>query len=209
MTGAAGQVSRPETVIEASGLASGYGGRIVWSGADFTVGAGEFLTVLGPNGAGKSTLLRMLLGLLPPAGGELRVFGGPPRRGNPSIGYVPQRRALDPELTIGAADLVHGETGDDTIHGELGDDVLFGEGQDDDIVGGYGDAARSHTLHSLWVVRCTLPDRSGADGNLPLHRRSAICRSNLIDLTQSRKDAREVSSLCDLASLHATQVEAT
>ena len=106
MTGAAGQVSRPETVIEASGLASGYGGRIVWSGADFTVGAGEFLTVLGPNGAGKSTLLRMLLGLLPPAGGELRVFGGPPRRGNPSIGYVPQRRALDPELTIGAADLV-------------------------------------------------------------------------------------------------------
>jgi zinc/manganese transport system ATP-binding protein len=93
-------------VIEAAGLASGYGGRIVWSGAGFTVGPGEFLTVLGPNGAGKSTLLRMLLGLLPPAAGELLVFGDPPRRGHPSIGYVPQRRTLDPELTIGAADLV-------------------------------------------------------------------------------------------------------
>jgi zinc/manganese transport system ATP-binding protein len=93
-------------VIEAAGLAAGYGGRTIWSGADFQVGAGEFLTVLGSNGAGKSTLLRMMLGLLPPAGGTLRVFGEPPRRGNPGIGYVPQRRALDPELSISAEDIV-------------------------------------------------------------------------------------------------------
>lgn len=38
----------------------------------------------------------------------------------------------------GAADLIHGESGDDTIFGMAGSDVLFGEGQDDDIVGGYG-----------------------------------------------------------------------
>src|SRR5262252_5196326 len=93
-------------VIEATALASGYHGRTVWSGADFSIATGEFLTVLGPNGAGKSTLLRMLLGLLPPAGGTLRVFGEPPRRGNPAIGYVPQRRTLDPDLAIGAADMV-------------------------------------------------------------------------------------------------------
>jgi zinc/manganese transport system ATP-binding protein len=93
-------------VIEAAGLAAGYGGRTIWSGADFQVRAGEFLTVLGSNGAGKSTLLRMVLGLLPTAGGTLRVFGLPPRRGNPGIGYVPQRRALDPDLSISAEDLV-------------------------------------------------------------------------------------------------------
>ena len=39
---------------------------------------------------------------------------------------------------IGAADEIHGESGDDFIYGEKGDDVLFGEGQDDDIIGGYG-----------------------------------------------------------------------
>ena len=39
---------------------------------------------------------------------------------------------------VGAADLLHGEAGDDTIHGQTGNDVLFGEGQDDDIVGGTG-----------------------------------------------------------------------
>ena len=93
-------------VIEAAGLAAGYGGRTVWSGADFQVGAGEFLAVLGSNGAGKSTLLRMVLGLLPAADGTLRVFGRPPRRGDPGIGYVPQRRALDPDLSISAEDVV-------------------------------------------------------------------------------------------------------
>ncbi len=95
-----------QPVVEAQGLASGYGGRVVWSAADFTVAPGEFLTVLGPNGAGKSTLLRMLLGLLAPAAGTLRVFGEAPRRGNPLIGYVPQRRVMDPDLAIGAAELV-------------------------------------------------------------------------------------------------------
>src|SRR5262249_24574657 len=39
---------------------------------------------------------------------------------------------------IGAADLIHGENGDDTIHGQTGDDVLFGEGQDDNMSGGTG-----------------------------------------------------------------------
>ena len=93
-------------MIEATDLASGYHGRTVWSGADFSIAAGEFLTVLGPNGAGKSTLLRMVLGLLRPAEGTLRVLGGSPRRGNPAIGYVPQRRTLDPDLGVRAADMV-------------------------------------------------------------------------------------------------------
>ncbi|MBD2360610.1 DUF4347 domain-containing protein [Anabaena minutissima FACHB-250] len=38
----------------------------------------------------------------------------------------------------GAADVIHGESGDDTIFGMTGSDILFGEGQDDDIIGGYG-----------------------------------------------------------------------
>ena len=106
-----GRLGRPEAgspapVIEAAGLASQYRERTVWSAADFRVGAGEFLTVLGPNGAGKSPLLRMVLGLLRPAEGTLRVLGGPPRRGNPAIGYVPQRRTLDPDLGVRAADMV-------------------------------------------------------------------------------------------------------
>ena len=78
----------------------------VWSGATFDLLPGEFTAVLGPNGAGKSTLLRLLLGLLHPAAGSIRVFGQPPRRGNPAIGYVPQRRAVDPELRLAGTEFV-------------------------------------------------------------------------------------------------------
>jgi zinc/manganese transport system ATP-binding protein len=93
-------------VIEASGLAVGYGRRQVWSGADFSVGPGEFVGVLGPNGAGKTTLLRVVLGLLQPSSGRVSVLGRPPRRGNPAIGYVPQRRPVDAELRLAGTELV-------------------------------------------------------------------------------------------------------
>ena len=74
--------------------------RIVWSGATFSVRPGSFTAVVGPNGAGKTTLLRLLLGLAEPAAGTVRVLGEPPRRGSRQIGYVPQRRALDPDTPV-------------------------------------------------------------------------------------------------------------
>ena len=61
---------------------------------------GEFVAVLGPNGSGKTTLVRVLLGLLPLSAGEVRVAGQAPRRGSPTIGYVPQQKALDPDLPL-------------------------------------------------------------------------------------------------------------
>ncbi|WP_034411457.1 cytochrome c biogenesis heme-transporting ATPase CcmA [Derxia gummosa] len=61
--------------LEASNLACERGGRELFAGLDFTVGAGEALWVRGPNGAGKSSLLRILCGLSAPAAGELRWRG--------------------------------------------------------------------------------------------------------------------------------------
>jgi len=96
----------PANVIEATGLGVSFGARTVWSGAEFTVAAGEFLAVLGPNGSGKTTLLRLLLGLQQPSAGRVTVLGREPRRGNPAIGYVPQRRPVDPELRLAGTELV-------------------------------------------------------------------------------------------------------
>jgi zinc/manganese transport system ATP-binding protein len=50
-------------------------------------------------------LLKVLLGLLP-SSGVVEVLGGPPRRGNPRIGYVPQQKAIDPDLPVRGRDLV-------------------------------------------------------------------------------------------------------
>src|SRR5689334_9935458 len=89
--------SASSPVIVAEGLAAAYGSRLIWQNASFSVDPGEFVAVLGPNGSGKSTLFRLLLGLLPPAAGNLTVLGKRPHRGNPDIGYVPQRRTIDPD----------------------------------------------------------------------------------------------------------------
>jgi zinc/manganese transport system ATP-binding protein len=95
-----------EAAIVASDLAAAYGARPIWSGATFSIPAGSFTAVLGPNGSGKSTLIRMILGQLAPARGILEVLGGRPRRGNPSIGYVPQGSSFDPDLSIRGRDFI-------------------------------------------------------------------------------------------------------
>ncbi len=82
------------------------GVRTIWRDANLTIAPGEFVAILGPNGAGKSTLLRLLLGLLSPSQGRIEVLGNIPRRGNPAIGYVPQRRTLDADLPVRGRDLV-------------------------------------------------------------------------------------------------------
>jgi zinc/manganese transport system ATP-binding protein len=83
-----------------------FGPRTLWDGLDLDVDPGEFVAVLGPNGSGKTTLVRVLLGLLPLSAGDVRIAGRPPRRGSPSIGYVPQQKALDPDLPLRGRDLV-------------------------------------------------------------------------------------------------------
>jgi zinc/manganese transport system ATP-binding protein len=83
-----------------------FGSRTLWDGLDLDVERGEFVAVLGPNGSGKTTLMRVLLGLLPLSAGDVRIAGRPPRRGSPNIGYVPQQKALDPDLPLRGRDLV-------------------------------------------------------------------------------------------------------
>jgi len=82
------------------------GGRNVLSEITLSIGAGEFVGVLGPNGSGKTTLMRALLGLIQPSGGGVRVFGRPPRRGNPEIGYMPQVRTVLPDLRVRGLDVI-------------------------------------------------------------------------------------------------------
>ena len=67
------------------------GGHEVLHDVDFALGQSEFVALLGANGSGKSTLVRTLLGLVPLAGGTLRVFGETAVRDRARIGYVPQR----------------------------------------------------------------------------------------------------------------------
>ena len=102
----AAQSDPDDRLVDAEDLTAGYGNRVVWRNASFTIGQGEFVAVIGPNGAGKTTLFRLILGLQTEIGGRLEVFGAPPKRGNRLIGYVPQHHMIDEESHIAALELV-------------------------------------------------------------------------------------------------------
>jgi zinc/manganese transport system ATP-binding protein len=78
-------------------------GRRVLRDVNFTLAPGEFTGLIGSNGAGKTTLLRVILGLLRPTEGRVRTGRIGQKR---SIGYVPQKVLLDPDLPMRARDLV-------------------------------------------------------------------------------------------------------
>lgn len=92
--------------VEVRGAAAALGGRAIWQDVTFSLMPGEFVAVLGPNGAGKSTLVKAILGLLPLAGGDIRILGGDPGSARRSVGYLPQRRSFDPGVRIRGVDVV-------------------------------------------------------------------------------------------------------
>lgn len=64
-----------ETVIETKDLLKEYRGRAAVERLNLNIGKGEIYGFLGPNGAGKTTTIRMLLGLIKPTSGQIKVFG--------------------------------------------------------------------------------------------------------------------------------------
>lgn len=93
-------------IISAQKLSAGYGHRVIWKDANFSIKKGEFIGLLGANGAGKTTLFKILLGIEEPISGKLHLFGSTPKKGNSHIGYVPQRTFIDSETKIDAIEYV-------------------------------------------------------------------------------------------------------
>lgn len=93
------------SVIQIANLTKRYGHVSALNGIDLQVRPGEVFGFIGPNGAGKSTTIRILLGLLRPQGGEVRLLGGDPWRDavplHRRLAYVPSDVSLWPNLTGG------------------------------------------------------------------------------------------------------------
>jgi zinc transport system ATP-binding protein len=94
-----------QPVVEIGGLSFAYPQTPVLEEVSFTIQRGDFVGMVGPNGGGKTTLLRLILGLLVPTRGAVRVFGRPPREVRRRIGYMPQRAELDPQFPMRALDV--------------------------------------------------------------------------------------------------------
>jgi ABC-2 type transport system ATP-binding protein len=92
-------------VIEVEGLSKRFGSRIAVDGLNLKAPAGEIYGFLGPNGAGKTTTIRMLLGILPPDRGTIRICGETVRRGDRAgrmlVGTVSEVQYLYGDMSCG------------------------------------------------------------------------------------------------------------
>jgi ABC-2 type transport system ATP-binding protein len=88
-------------VLSFEGLEKSYGQTVALRGVTFDVPAGQIFGLLGPNGAGKSTLIRVLMDIIRPDAGTVRVFGEPRRREHlDRLGYLPEERGLYTKLRV-------------------------------------------------------------------------------------------------------------
>src|SRR6201994_4505876 len=101
-----GEGASSGAVLSVEGLGVRIAGRQVLGGVDFAIAPGEFPGLIGSNGAGKTTLFRAILGLQGANDGRILVEGRPRTRRTDSIGYVPQKFLLDPDLPLRGRDLV-------------------------------------------------------------------------------------------------------
>jgi zinc transport system ATP-binding protein len=124
-----------EPVIEIRDLSFAYPQTRVLENVDLSIVRGDFVCMVGPNGGGKTTLLRLILGLLTPTRGTVRVFGRSPVEARRRIGYMPQRAELDPQFPVRVLDVV--------LMGRLGNGRL----------GPLGRAHKAKALEALAEVR--------------------------------------------------------
>lgn len=92
--------------MEMHGLAFAYNGQAVLENVDLAVPELAFAAVVGPNGGGKTTLLKLMLGLIAPQAGWVRVLGGRPEAARRQVGYMPQHSQVDPNFPVTVLDVV-------------------------------------------------------------------------------------------------------
>ncbi len=77
-------------IVQIDGLYFYYKEQEILKDINLTVNKGDFVSIIGPNGGGKTTLLKLILGLLTPSRGSVKIKGLVPAKNGTVVGYVPQ-----------------------------------------------------------------------------------------------------------------------
>lgn len=93
-------------IIEMEDVSFAYNGQPVLQEVRLAIPRGDFVAVIGPNGGGKTTLLRLMLGLLKPDTGRVRLLGRPAGLATHHIGYVRQDVHINQNFPISALEVV-------------------------------------------------------------------------------------------------------
>ena len=94
------------SIVEIKNIWFAYNGQTVLEDVSLDIRQGDFIAMIGPNGGGKTTLLKLMLGLLRPNKGAIRVLGDPTAKASHHIGYVSQDVHINRSFPITAIDVV-------------------------------------------------------------------------------------------------------
>jgi len=92
--------------VEVNNLYFRYEKEWILENVNFLLNDKEFMAVIGPNGGGKTTLIKLILGLLKPNKGNIKIYGKLPKESRKIIGYVPQHTNFSLDLPITVFDIV-------------------------------------------------------------------------------------------------------
>lgn len=95
-----------DTIVDFKNIFFYYGEEPVLENISFSIKRNDFIAIMGPNGGGKTTLLKIMLGLLKPYKGTVKVFDKEPAEGRKLIGYLPQNVFFDLNFPINVFDTV-------------------------------------------------------------------------------------------------------
>src|SRR5262245_905432 len=94
--------ANPANPVDIADVSFAYDGSAVLEDVNLSIAPGEFFGIIGPNAAGKTTLLRLMLGLIQPQHGTVRLFGEAAAASRHRVGYVPQHPTFSRRFPISA-----------------------------------------------------------------------------------------------------------
>ena len=92
--------------VEINHVSLKFNEQLILHDINFSIEEKDFIAIIGPNGGGKTTLLKVILGILTPDKGQVKVFGRKPNKVKDLIGYLPQRLDFDRDFPINVFETV-------------------------------------------------------------------------------------------------------
>ena len=116
---------KKEIIVSLNNVSFSYNSVPIVKDITFSIEQNDFLGIIGPNGGGKTTLLKILLGLIKPQKGTVKVFNKLPEQGRDLIGYIPQQFNFNLDFPINVLEIV--------LMGRLGKRGLYKKYSEEDI----------------------------------------------------------------------------
>ncbi|MGB8233260.1 MAG: ABC transporter ATP-binding protein, partial [Methanobacterium sp.] len=92
--------------VEINHVSLKFNEQLILQDINFSIEEKDFIAIIGPNGGGKTTLLKVILGILTPDKGQVKVFGRKPNKAKDLMGYLPQRLDFDHDFPINVFETV-------------------------------------------------------------------------------------------------------